>query len=70
MSPLEDHEVDRQEVCVRISKGTQLTCTNRTIDLTLLFLHRRLNDSANLHLAKLTKLLLPNERMHRSRRLA
>ena len=37
MSPQEDHLVDRPEVDVRISKGMQLTGTNRTIDLTTFF---------------------------------
>src|SRR5882724_4333072 len=33
MSPLEDHQVDRVEVYERISKGSELTTTNRTIGL-------------------------------------
>ena len=33
MSALEDYQVDRSEVYARISKGAQLTDTNRTIGL-------------------------------------
>ena len=37
MSSLEDHEVDRAEVYRRISKGLQLTATNRSIGLIVMF---------------------------------
>jgi hypothetical protein len=37
MSALEDYQVDRSEVYARISKGAQLTDTNRTIGLIVTF---------------------------------
>ena len=37
MSALEDYQVDRLEVYARISKGAQLTNTNRTIGLIVTF---------------------------------
>ena len=33
MTALEDHQVDRSEVYARISKGAELTDTNRSIGL-------------------------------------